>query len=105
MEYQEYQLRETAAKLLEEEKANVVIGYGLSKTFRWPSGISASGPRGDRQQRRAITAPQKAEGVGHPANRHDMPTMAMWDSTVPYYIKKRTGKWRRERDSNPRYGN
>ena len=32
MEYQEYQLRETAAKLLEEEKANVVIGYGLSKT-------------------------------------------------------------------------
>ena len=30
MEYQEYQLRETAARLLREEKVNVVIGYGTS---------------------------------------------------------------------------
>ena len=66
---------------------------------------ATNAPTGDRQQRRDITALQKAEGVGHSANRHDMPTMAMRDSTVPYYTKKRTGKWRRERDSNPRYGN
>ncbi|MGI5832342.1 MAG: 4Fe-4S dicluster domain-containing protein [Thermoguttaceae bacterium] len=34
MEYQEYQLREAAAKLLREGKVKVVIGYGQTKTGR-----------------------------------------------------------------------
>src|SRR5574344_789768 len=62
-------------------------GYGRSKTLRCPTGISARGPSGVRQLRRAITAFQSAAGVGHPAKRQLMPTIAMDASICGYYIK------------------